>query len=79
MNGGDRPRSRSGRSQDCIDPAAIGELQLQRWSALQSAVGAMSVSVRRSVAFDISNVGASISTLDRGFDRATFNALAHAR
>ena len=41
--------------------------------------GTMSVSVRRSVAFDISNVGASIYMLDRGFDRATFNALAHAR
>ena len=39
----------------------------------------MSVSVRRRVAFDISNVGASISALDRGLDSATFNALAQAR
>ncbi|QNJ03625.1 hypothetical protein SynPROSU1_02029 [Synechococcus sp. PROS-U-1] len=39
----------------------------------------MSVNVRQSVAFDISNVGASISTFERGFDSATFNAFAHAR
>ena len=86
MNGGDRPRSRSGRSPDLHSIRLPFEELVNCSSSVESSrsltiqlSGMMSVSVRRSVAFDISNVGASISTLDRGFDSATFNALAHAR
>jgi len=82
MNGGDRPRSRSGRSTNLHSIRlplvnCSSSVESSRFTIQLS--GTMSVSVRQNVAFDISNVGASISMLDRGFYSATFNALAHTR